>query len=289
MRINKVLSVILLAAILLTAACTAQPTAMPTTAIPATTEAPTATEAPVQARTLTVLAAASLTESFTEIGALFESKNPGVTVQFSFAGSQALEEQLEQGAAADVFASASKKYMTAAITAGRVNEADSQLFATNRLVVIIPKENTAGITSLADLAKPGIKIDLADKAVPVGQYSLDFLDKAAASADYGEAYKTAVLANVVSYEENVKAVVTKISLGEADAGIVYVTDITSDVTDKVSTIEIPDDLNTVAYYPIAPISDSANADLAKAFVELVMSPEGQAILAKYGFLPAPTK
>ncbi|MEN6528636.1 MAG: molybdate ABC transporter substrate-binding protein [Anaerolineaceae bacterium] len=291
---SKALSLLILIVMLSIAACAPQATAAPTaTNVPVAataTTAPTPTEVPatatVKPTTLTVLAAASLTESFTELGTLFESQNPGVTVVLSFAGSQALAEQLAQGAEADVFASANVKYMTAAVDSQRVNEADAKTFATNRLIVIYPKENPASLTELQDLANAGLKLDLADQAVPVGQYSLDFLDKAVADPAFDPQFKENVLANVVSYEENVKAVVTKVSLGEADAGIVYVTDITADAASKVGTIEIPDELNTIATYPIAPIANSTNADLANAFVTLVFSQEGQDILAKYGFIPA---
>jgi molybdate transport system substrate-binding protein len=226
-----------------------------------------------------------LTESFTELGKTFETNNPGVKVAFSFAGSQQLAQQLDQGAAADVFASASPKYMTAAITAKRVNQADAQTFVKNRLVVIFPKDNPAGLTALKDLAKPGLKIDLEDKSVPAGQYSLDFLDKAVKDPGFDPNFKTNVLKNVVSYEADVKAVVSKVSLGEVDAGIVYITDFNA-AGDKLGKMDIPDALNTIATYPIAPISDSKNPDLAKAFVAFVLSPDGQAIMAKYGFVPA---
>ena len=265
-----------------TQASTQVPTQAATTMLVSATPA-SQTEAPF---TLTVLAAASLTESFTEIGTLFEAQHPGVTVGFNFAGSQALEAQLAQVVEADVFASASPKYMTAAIeTDKRVNADDSKTFVTNRLAVIFPRDNPAGISVLKDLAQTGLKLDLADKAVPVGQYALDFLDKASADAAYGADFKEKVLANVVSYEENVKAVVTKVSLGEADAGIVYVTDITADAASKVGTLDIPDALNTIASYPIAPIADSQHYETAKAFVDFVLSAEGQAVLAKYGFVP----
>ncbi len=139
---------------------------------------------------------------------------------------------------------------------------------------------------LKDLAKSGLKLDLADKAVPVGQYALDFLDKAVKDTAYGAKFKEDVLKNVVSYEDNVKAVVTKVSLGEADAGIVYVTDITASAAEKVGKLDIPDALNTIATYPIAAIADSKNAELAKAFVELVLSADGQKVMSKYGFIPA---
>ncbi len=255
-------------------------TDIPPTAVSPTAVPPTATPEP---RTLTVLAAASLTESFKEMGKLFESQNTGVTVSISFAGSQALAQQLDQGAPADVFASASKKYMDAAVTSMRVNKDDGKVFVKNALVVIFPKDNPAGLKTLQDLAKPGLKIDLEDKLVPAGQYSLDFLDKAIKDPGFAPSFKDNVLKNVVSYETDVKAVVSKVSLGEADAGVVYITDYNA-AADKLGKLDIPDALNTIASYPIAPVADSKNADLANAFVALVLSPEGQAIMAKYGFV-----
>ena len=269
---SKVLSLWLLIILLASAACTPQ-------AVPLT-------HAPSGARTLTVLAAASLTDSFTELGQMFETGNPGVKVTFNFANSQQLALQLDQGAPADVFASASTKYMDVAVTSKRVNKEDAKTFVRNRLVVIFPKDNPAGLKELRDLAKPGLKLDLAARAAPVGQYALDFLEKAAKDPGFDPQFKDNVLKNVVSYEDNVKAVVTKVSLGESDAGIVYVTDITADAALKISKLDIPDALNTVATYPIAPISDSKNPALATAFVALVLSPDGQAVMAKYGFIPA---
>jgi len=295
---SKFVSLMLLIIMLTTAACTPQaapvaPATAPTQAQAVQAPAPTAvpaTQAAAQqasgTKTLTVLAAASLTESFNELGKTFESQNPGVKVTISYAGSQQLAQQLSQGADADVFASASPKYMDATVTAKRVNKADSQTFVKNKLAVIFPKANTAGLKELKDLAKPGLKIDLEDKSVPAGQYSLDFLDKAVKDPGFDPQFKDNVLKNVVSYEDNVKSVVTKVSLGEVDAGIVYVTDVTAEVASKIDKLVIPDALNTVAVYPIAPISDSKNADLAKAFVAFVLSPDGQAVMAKYGFIPA---
>jgi molybdate transport system substrate-binding protein len=282
---SKVLSILMLVILLTATACTPQAA---TTAPQAPAAAPTVapTQAAAGPKTLTVLAAASLTESFTELGKTFETKNPGAKVIFSFAGSQQLAQQLSQGIEADVFASASKKYMDAAVEAKRVNKEDAKTFAKNRLVVIYPKNNPAGLKELKDLSKTGIKIDLADKAVPVGQYSLDFLDKTAKDTSFEAGYKDKVLKNIVSYEDNVKAVLTKVVLGEVDAGIVYVTDITADAASKVGKLDIPDALNTVATYPIAPLSDSKNAELAKAFVALTLSSDGQAVLAKYGFIAA---
>lgn len=234
--------------------------------------------------TLTVLAAASLTESFGELGDLFESQNPGVKVSFSFAGSQQLAQQLGLGAPADVFASASPKYMDAAVQMNRVARDSPRTFVKNRLVVIFPKSNPAGLAALKDLAKPGLKLDLAAKAVPVGQYALDFLDRAAQDPALGAGFKEDVLKNVVSYEENVKAVLTKVTLGEADAGIVYTTDLSGEAASRVGELEIPDTLNTISAYPIAAISDSRNPALAQAFIDLVLSDAGQRVLAKYGFI-----
>lgn len=279
---NKVLSIVLLAMLLFSSACTAQtsPTAAPATAVPATEAA---TAAPV---TLTVMAAASLTEPFQEIATAFEAANPNVTVEFNFAGSQTLADQLDQGAAADVFASASTKYMDSAVTSGRVAADTAKAFAKNKLVVIYPKDNPAQIATLADLVKPGIKIDLASKDVPVGNYSLTFLDNASKDATLGATYKDDFLKNVVSYEDNVKAVLTKVSLDEADAGIVYISDISGDFAEKVGKLYIPDTLNSIATYPIAPIANSANPTVAQAFVDMVLSDAGQAVLDKYNFFPA---
>lgn len=233
---------------------------------------------------LNVFAAASLTEAFGEIAEAFRTLHPATEITFNFAGSQQLAQQINQGAPADVFASANNTQMKAVIDGGHVISGTQTMFVRNRLVVIYPTDNPAGITSLKDLAKPGLKLDLAAREVPVGQYSLDFLDKASEDPEYGASFKDAVLANVVSYEENVKAVLTKVSLGEADAGIVYASDISQDAAGKVGRLDIPDTLNTVASYPIAPIATSQNPALAQQFIAYVLSTEGQAVLTKYGFI-----
>jgi molybdate transport system substrate-binding protein len=235
---------------------------------------------------ITVMAAASLTESFTEIGHLYETQNPGVTVAFNFAGSQQLAQQLADGAPTDVFASANQKYMDLCVQSGRVQPGSQAIFAKNRLVAIAPLNNPAGLSSLNDLARPGLKLVLAAKEVPVGQYSLEFLDKASQDPEFSPSYKGAVLGNVVSYEENVKSVLAKVTLDEADAGIVYSSDLSLDSSEKVVRIEIPDNLNVIASYPIAPITDSPSPELAQAFIDLVLSRQGQQILAKYNFIPA---
>jgi molybdate transport system substrate-binding protein len=239
-----------------------------------------------QTQTLTILAAASLTESFSELGRQFEAQRPTIKLEFSFASSQQLAQQISQGAPADVFASASQKDMDTVVQAKRVAADGTQVFVKNRLVVIYPKNNPAGMEDLKQLAKTGLKLVLAGPEVPVGKYSLDFLDKASKDTAFGVTFKEAVLKNVVSYEENVKAVYTKVALGEADAGIVYWSDITPNGAGQVGSLEIPEALNVVAVYPIATITDSKHPELAKAFIELVLSPAGQQVMQKYHFIPA---
>jgi molybdate transport system substrate-binding protein len=240
----------------------------------------------VQSAGITVMAAASLTAAFQEIGMEFETQHPGANVNFNFAGSQQLSQQIAQGAPADVFASANQAQMDAVIETGAVGQGAAQIFARNRLVVVLPKDNPGKINRLQDLAKPGLKIDLAAKEVPVGQYTLEFLDKAGQDLAFGADFREKVVKNVVSYENNVKAVLTKVALGEADAGIVYATDAASAEPGSISQLEIPDALNVIAGYPIAVLKTSQNPELARAFIDMAGSPAGQEILAKYGFLPA---
>ncbi len=279
-------SLVLLFAFLL-AACAAPATPAPT-AVPPTqpptevpTVAPTGTPA---SQTLTVFAAASLTGAFGDIGKAFEAANPNVTVKFSFAGSQALRTQIEQGAPADVFASADHKNMDTMLGENLIADGKSQDFASNRLVVILPPQNPANIQTLQDLAKPGVKLDLADASVPVGNYARQALTAMSQDLNFGADFSTRVLANVVSNETDVKQVVSKVDLGEADAGIVYVTD--AQAATDLKTITIPNNFNVIAKYPIAVVAKSANADLAASFVAFVLSPDAQAVLTKWGFAPA---
>lgn len=237
---------------------------------------PAPTNAPVA---LTVFAAASLTEAFTEIGEAFEAQHAGVTVTFNFGGSQTLRTQLEQGASADVFASANAKEMEAAIAAALVDAGTAQIFATNDLVVIVPPNNPAQITTLADLAKPGLKLVLAAEEVPVGQYARQSLAKM--NTVYGADFQTNVLANVVSNEDNVRQVAAKVQLGEADAGLVYATD--AKALPVLLTLGIPPELNVAANYPIARLTAAPHAQGANTFVQFVLSKAGQAILSKWGF------
>jgi molybdate transport system substrate-binding protein len=233
---------------------------------------------------LMVFSAASLTEAFGQIGARFEVSHPGTKVNFNFAGSQQLAQQLAQGAPADVFASADEQQMDAAIRMDRVDPIRKQVFISNHLVVIFPRENPAGMTRLQDLSKPGLHLVLASGAVPVGAYSLEFLDRASRQPEFGPDFRDKVIANVVSYEENVKAVLSKVQLGEADAGIVYISDAAQANSDKLGYLEIPAPLNPAASYFIAPLTDSSSLDLAQAFIDFVLSSEGQETLANFGFI-----
>ena len=230
---------------------------------------------------LTVFAAASLTDAFGEIAGLFEAANPGVTTVFNFAGSNQLATQINEDAPVDVFASANTAQMNAAVESGRIDAAAPVIFVTNRLVVVIPADNPGNIVNLQDLAAPDTLIVLAVEEVPVGRYSLEFLDLASADPAFGESFREDVLANVVSYEENVRSVLNKVSLGEADVGIVYTSDLVG--VEGVSQVEIPDALNVLAEYPLAILNDSPNADMARAFISYILSPEGQQVLSDYGF------
>jgi len=230
---------------------------------------------------LTVFAAASLTDAFGEIAGLFEAANPGVTTVFNFAGSNQLATQINEDAPVDVFASANTAQMNAAVESGRIDAAAPVIFVTNRLVVVIPADNPGNIVNLQDLAALDTLIVLAAEGVPAGHYSLEFLDLASADPAFGESFREDVLANVVSYEENVRSVLNKVSLGEADAGIVYTSDLVG--IEGVSQVEIPDALNVLAEYPLAILNDSPNADMARAFISYILSPEGQQVLSDYGF------
>jgi molybdate transport system substrate-binding protein len=233
--------------------------------------------------TLNVFAAASLQAAFTKIGQQFHAAHSNVSVTFSFGGSNTLAQQIIQGAPADVFASANAAQMNVVVKAGYADSGSVRTFAHNRLIVVLPKNNPANIQTLQDLAKPGVKVVLAAAAVPAGQYALVYLAQASTDSAFGAGYKANVLKNVVSYEQDVKSVLTKVSLGEADAGIVYVTDAET-AASSVSTLPIPDALNNIALYPIVAVKSSAHAVAAQQFVDYVTSASGQAVLASYGFI-----
>ena len=231
--------------------------------------------------TINVFAAASLTASFEQIGKDFMAENPGVTVRFNFAGSSTLATQIQQGAPVDVFASADTENMNK--VSSDMNA--SKTFATNSLIVILPASNPGKIQTLKDLAKPGVKIAVADASVPVGNYTLQVLDKMGKSSEYGPSYEAAVKKNFVTHETSVGGIVSKVELGEVDAGYVYVTDALESVP-KVTSIEIPAQYNVTADYPIATGKSSSNSAAAEAFLSFVLSSDGQDTLQSFGFGPA---
>lgn len=213
---------------------------------------------------LTVFAAASLTEVFPMI-----DPDPA----YNFAGSDDLATQIKEGAGADVYAAASTKYPDELFVAGLIEK--PQIFATNRLVLIVPKDNPAAISSVADLGNEGVKLVIGAEGVPIGDYTRKVLDTMGESD---------VLDNVVSEEDDVKGVVSKVSLGEADAGFVYATDV-KPVPDKVTTIELPEAAQAKVEYPIAVVKGTERAEAARDYVDLVLGPEGQRALADAGFGP----
>jgi molybdate transport system substrate-binding protein len=229
---------------------------------------------------LTVFAAASLTDAFTEIGERLGDEE--LSVEINFASSSALRTQIDEGAPADVFASADLAQMDLARENGSV-VGEPQIFVRNVPVIVVPSDNPAGIEDFADLAVSDVKLVLAAEDVPIGRYAREIIANAANDPAFGEEYAAAVLDNVVSNEANVRAVLAKVELGEADAGIVYVTDAMA--SDDVLTIDLPEEINVIAEYPIAVVADSDNEEVAERFIDFILSDEGQAILRDHGFRP----
>jgi len=218
--------------------------------------------------TITVLAAASLTESFTTIGKQFEAAHPGTTVKFSFAASSALAQQINQGAPADVFASAAAKNMQQVVSAGGASSSTN--FVKNVMEVAVPPSNPANVTSVNDLAKSSVKVALCQPQVPCG-------------ATAQQVFKNAnITVKPVTLEADVKSTLTKVELNEVDAGVVYVTDVQS-AGSKVKGVEIPANVNASTEYPIAALTKAPNSAGAQAFVDYVLSPAGQSVLTQAGF------
>jgi molybdate transport system substrate-binding protein len=222
-----------------------------------------------QDTSITVFAAASLKSSFTEIGSAFEKANPGVTVTFNFAGSSDLVAQIQQGAPADVFASADTKNMDKA-TADDLVAGSPTDFATNTLEIATPPDNPADVDSIDDLADPDVKVVLCAPEVPCGAAAVG-VEKAAG-----------ITISPVSEEQSVTDVLGKVVSGEADAGLVYVTDVKA-AGDKVGGVTFPESSSVVNTYPIAPLAGSKHADVAKAFADFVAGDQGQAVLTAAGF------
>ena len=236
-----------------------------------------------QGGTLTVLAASSLIDAFGVLANRFEEQNPGVKVKQSFESSSTLLAQIQQGAPADVFASAAEEEMNTAIKDGLV-KGEAEVFAKNREIVMVPKNNPANVRRFRDIAKSDVKLVLAGKDVPAADYALEILGKA--KGEYGADFEKDVLSNVVSRESDVRASVNRVVVGDADATFGYASDYTPDIRDKVKVVQIPPNLNIVATYPIAALEDAKSLGLAKKWVELVTSQEGQRVLQKWNFEPA---
>ena len=232
------------------------------------TSSPVAASSALPAGTITVFAAASLKETFTQIGKQFETAHPGDTVKFSFGASSTLATQITSGAPADVFASAAPKNMQTVVSAG--DASNPQDFAKNTAEVAVPPSNPAKVTSVNDLAKSSVKVALCEPQVPCGVVA-------------AEVFKNAgITVKPVTLQPDVKSVLTQVELGNVDAGVVYVTDVKA-AGAKVTGVPIPASDNASTTYPIATISNSKNQSIAQAFVAYVLSPPGQAVLSAAGF------
>lgn len=238
-------------------------------------------EPPVNAeKEITVFAAASLTESFTEIGKNFE-KEKKIKVKFNFAGSQALASSVKEGAGADVFASANKKYMEDLSKANMISE--SNIFVNNTLIICKSKKSDKTINELKNLAADGVKIIVGDKSVPCGSYFYNALDSAVKDGKVSSSDKEKILKNIKSEELNVKDIVTKVQLGDGDVGIVYKSDITEANKKDLDMIKVNEFSKLNVEYPIGVVENSKNKEEAKAFVNYVNGKEGKITLEKYGF------
>jgi molybdate transport system substrate-binding protein len=270
---------------LIVAACTsvagassAPPSTAPSSGLSAS---PAASPSP-EAVDLTVYGAASLKGALEKAKKAYEAANPGTRVTLSTDSSSMLETQIEQGAPADVFLSADttnpKKLVDGGFAAG-----DPVTFAGNKLTVIVPKDNPGAVASPKDLAKAGLRVIAAGDKVPITKYARELVQNLAAEAGYPADFETMYDANIRSKEDNVKAVVTKVELGEGDAGIVYVTDAAA--SDKVTPVDVPDSANVPATYAGVVVKASPHAEAARAFLDWFAGSDGQAILSSFGFLP----
>lgn len=260
----------------------ASPASAPTGAEPAASPAADAAF-PDEGGELTVFAAASLTDAFEAMKADLEAAHPGLTIIYNFGGSQALVTQLAEGAEADVFASANIAQMAAAADNGSI-AGEPVTFVRNELAIVTPSDNPAGIDAPLDLGEDGLRLVLAQPEVPVGRYARESICLMNADpATYGDDFAARVAANIVSEEEDVRDVLAKVELGEADAGIVYVSDADS-AGEAVQLIAIPAEVNVIASYPIATVNGGDDA-LGNAFIAYVLSEAGQATLAESGFTP----
>jgi molybdate transport system substrate-binding protein len=232
---------------------------------------------------LTVFAAASLTDAFKEIGGTYERAHPGTKVTFNFAASSLLRTQIEQGAPADVFASADVAQMEPLQRAGKVRGVAA--FTRNRLVVVTPAANPGRVQRLQELARPGLRLVITAEQVPIGHYTREALAKMSAAGGLGSDFRQKVLANVVSEEANVRSLLTKVELGEADAAIVYASDAVA-AGPKVRVVPIPTRFNEIASYPVGVVAATGNGGDAASFARYLRSRPAQGILKRYGFQSA---
>ena len=282
---SLLLTALVLAALLCAAGCTGtgNGTATPTsTTVPATTAAVTTT---VPSSELTVFAAASLKDAFTEMGRLYEANHTGTKIVLNFDGSQVLRTQLGQGAYADVFASANWAQMNLSKGDGRMINETVTLFCHNRLAILVPAANPAKIAGLEDLANQGVKVVIGTPDVPVDSYARQLLNKTVNDSAFGPDFRTKVLANVVSEETNVNQLATKIVLGEADAGIAYASDVPAAQIEKVTVIELPTAYQVIADYPIGLVQDTGDRATSQEFIDFVLSDAGQQTMQRFGFAP----
>jgi len=235
---------------------------------------------------LIVFAAASLTGVVGDLDPIFEAGHPGVNVTTNLDSSATLETQIKEGAYADLFLPASTKNMDNLIKEELAYKDSVTKYATNKLAIIVPVDNPAGITGFADLAKPGVKIVSETAEVPVRKYTEQVLNKTLNSTEYGKAFVDAFRANVVSEETNVATATAKVALGEVDVGITYYSDVTKDFADKITIIDIPQEFNVVATYEAGILTESTEKELAKEYIDLLSSDEGMSVLKNYNFLPA---
>jgi molybdate transport system substrate-binding protein len=272
-----IVSLVLVFLLLLVGCSSPTPTASPTPAA-SPTMAPIA---PPKNISLKIFAPSSLTDAAKDITAAFEAANPGVKLAIEFGHTPTQRLQFTQGATGDVFITASQKDMNDAVADQTIESGKPKVFASNQLVVVLPAKNPANVEKLEDLANPKVRVLVAVVDTPIGKVTLDMLDKW--DKQFGSGYKAKVLANVVSNESGVKPIISKIKLAEADAGIVYVTDAVG--APDLKTIAISAELNMVTQLNVAPIAKAANPEQAASFTAFLMSPEGQALLKKWGFLP----
>jgi molybdate transport system substrate-binding protein len=233
---------------------------------------------------LIVFCGAGFTGAMSEIGEIYGNSS-NAQVRFNFDGLPALRVQIEEGAYADILISPDQSYMDPLVEEGFIDEESVQVFASNKVAVVLPVDSSANITTIRDLATPGTKIVMGIEELPIGDYALQVLDLMAKDPEYGPAFKEAVLANVVSLETRVTGIVSKVAMGEADAGFAFMSDVSPQMKGKVRKIPIPVGYNIRGNCSAAVLSQSDNSEAAEAFIDLLLSNDAQSILDEYGFIP----